>query len=443
MRITKTQSFLALQGLFCVFSFSLLLLACTKKEVAKPIHVPFDPSKPVTIDRFTPESGGVSTQMLIYGSNFGTDTSKIKVFVNGRRAPLIGSTGSILYVLVPSKAGTGDVNVKIGEDANLKEVTAQTAFQYVFRPSVGTLAGFKNERNESSIVDGDIKIAQFEEPYWLCFDNHKNIYLLEEYRGLRFIDSALTTVKTLFRTGNGIGRPRTLAFNPTYDTLYVTNDQWDETGISTVVLTPATGFTKWNALIYNSTTNGGDAHPQTGDFFYNRYKQGQVFQWDRATKTSKELYRVGDNDWEFNIQFAPSGDFAYMVAINRHYILKAHYNRQTRTLESPVHFVGQRSASGYRDGVGTSALFNEPFQGAFDEFDNFYVCDRVNHCIRKITPDGVVTTYAGRPNQPGYTDGALRDAQFDRPVGIIYNKETGTFFVADQINKRIRTITTE
>ncbi|MCH5684706.1 IPT/TIG domain-containing protein [Niabella sp. W65] len=121
--------------------------------------------------------------MVIYGSNFGTDTSLIKVYVNDKRAPLIGSSGSILYVLVPSKAGTGEVKVVMGRGADTKEVKAASPFTYIFRPSVSTLAGFTNERGESSIVDGDIKKAQFEEPYWLCFDQHKNIYLLEESRG--------------------------------------------------------------------------------------------------------------------------------------------------------------------------------------------------------------------------------------------------------------------
>lgn len=439
----KNSGSLICKWVFGLMALMAIVIACRKKDAVEQDRTPFDTSKPVSIERFTPDSGGVSTQMIIYGKNFGTDPAQIKVFINDKPAPVIGTTGTIIYALVPSRAGTGRVKVIVSNGDETKETNSEKNFSYFFKPSVSTLAGFKNERNESSIVDGDIKIAQFEEPYWLSFDNHKNIYLLEEYRGLRFIDSALTNVKTLFRTGNGVSRPRTMAFNPTYDTLYLTNDQWDETGISTVVLTPASGFTKWNALIYNSTTNGGDAHPQTGDFFYNRYKQGQMFQWDRATKTSKELYRIGDNDWEFNIQFAPSGDFAYIVAINRHYILKANYNRITRTLESPVHFVGQRSSAGYQDGVGTSAKFDQPHQGAFDEFDNFYVCDRFNHCIRKITPDGVVTTFAGRPRSYGYTDGALRDAQFDQPSGIIYNKETGTFFIADQKNRRIRTITTE
>lgn len=439
----KRNVLLHFKCLWAVIMALSVLLACNKEGADKEKPVPFDPSKPVTINSFTPDSGGVTTQMVIYGSNFGTDTSLIKVYINDKRAPLIGSSGSILYALVPSKAGTGEVKVVMGSGNDTKEVKATSPFKYIFRPSVSTLAGFTNERGESSIVDGDIKKAQFEEPYWLCFDQHKNIYLLEESRGLRFIDSALTTVKTLFRSGNGLSRVRTLSFNPAWDTLYVTNDQGDDRGISSVVLTPVSGFTRWNALTYSRQCNGGDVQPQTGDYFINSYANGQVYQWDRSAKSLKELYRVGDNQWEFNIQFAPSGNFAYLVAINRHYILKADYNRQTRTLESPVHFVGQRNSSGYQDGVGTAAKFNEPHQGAFDEFDNFYVCDRMNHVIRKITPDGVVTTFAGRPNQYGYTDGALRDARFDRPHGIIYNKDIGTFYIADQKNRRIRVITTE
>ncbi|HMR83119.1 MAG TPA: IPT/TIG domain-containing protein [Niabella sp.] len=428
---------------FFVCCASILLLCCKKKDIdSKPV-VPFDASQPVTIDHFTPDSGGVSTQMLIYGSNFGTDTSFIKVYVNDKRAPLIGSSGSILYVSVPSKAGTGEVKVVMGKGSGTKEIKASAPFNYIFRPSVSTLAGFTNERGEASIVDGDISKAQFEEPYWLTFDQYKNLYLLEEARGLRMIDSALTTVKTLFRSGNGVTRVRTMSFNPAWDTLYITNDQGDDRGISSIVLTPLSGFTRWNALTYSRQCNGGDVQPQTGDFFINSYANGQVYKWDRTAKRLDELYRVGDDRWEFNIQFAPSGDFAYLVSVNRHYILRAEYNRQTRTLESAVHFVGQRDAAGYQDGVGTGAMFREPHQGAFDEFDNFYVCDRMNHCIRKITPDGVVTTFAGRPTQWGYTDGALRDARFDRPHGIAYDKEIGTFYIADQKNRRIRVITTE
>jgi hypothetical protein len=420
----------------------LLICSCSKKSTTEKGSV-YDPSQPVTINRISPDSGGVSTQLVIYGSNFGNDTSLIKVSINGKPAPLVGSNGSAIYVLVPSKAGSGEVKVVVGTGTSTKEATGPVPFRYIFFPRVSTLAGFTDKDGKTAIVDGPIDKAQFEEPYWLCFDEKKNIYLLEEHRGLRFINADRTEVSTKFRTGNGLDRPRTLSFNPTWDTLYITNDQWDWTGLSTAIATRADNFTRWTSLIYSQTTNGGAAQPQTGDYFFNAYSTGAIFKWDRTAKVSKELFRIGDVSWEFNVQFAPSGDFAYIVVVNQHYILKSRYNRQTGELETPVHFVGGRRSAGYRDGVGTDARFDQPHQGAFDENDNFYVCDIYNHCIRKITPEGVVSTFAGRPGKYGYADGALRDAQFDRPMGIIYDQQSGTFYVADQKNRRIRIISTE
>ena len=428
------------RGLPVLTLILLIVCACSKKSVTDK-STPYDPSTPVTISRISPDSGGATTQLMIYGSNFGDDTSQIKVYINGHRAPLIATTGSSLYVLVPSKSGSGDVKVLVGDPA--QEVIAPVGFTYFYYPRVGTLAGFTDKDGKTAIVDGPIDKAQFEEPYWLCLDEDKNIYLLEEYRGLRFINAARTEVSTKFRTGNGMGRPRTLAFNPTWDTLYITNDQDNWTGLSTAVATKATNFTKWSSLIYSQQTNGGDAQPQTGDYFFNAYSTGAIFKWDRAAKVSKELFRIGDVSWEFNVQFAPSGDFAYIVVVNQHYILKSTYNRSTGQLETPVHFVGGRRSRGYKDGVGIDARLDHPMQGAFDENDNFYVCDAENHCIRKITQEGVVSTFAGRPDDRGYTDGALRDAQFSLPRGIIYDQASGTFYIADQVNRRIRSISTE
>ncbi|HEX6426532.1 MAG TPA: IPT/TIG domain-containing protein, partial [Niastella sp.] len=210
------------RGLPVLALILLIVCACSKKSVTDK-GTPYDPSTPVTISRISPESGGASTQLMIYGSNFGNDTALIKVYVNGHRAPLIGTTGSSLYVLVPSKSGSGDVKVLVGDPA--QEVIAPVGFTYFYYPRVSTLAGFTDKAGKTAIVDGPIDKAQFEEPYWLCFDEDKNIYLLEEYRGLRFINAARTEVSTKFRSGNGMGRPRTLAFNPTWDTLYITNDQ--------------------------------------------------------------------------------------------------------------------------------------------------------------------------------------------------------------------------
>ena len=53
----------------------------------------YDPNVPVTVTDFYPDSGGVATQMILNGSNFGTDLNNIQVYFNKKKAAVIGSLG--------------------------------------------------------------------------------------------------------------------------------------------------------------------------------------------------------------------------------------------------------------------------------------------------------------------------------------------------------------
>jgi len=97
-------------------------------------------------------------------------------------------------------------------------------------------------------------------------------------------------------------------------------------------------------------------------------------------------------------------------------------------------------ATGMTDGTGTSARFNQPWGITIDSNDNLYVVDRVNHRIRKITPDAVVTTFAGT-GTAGSTDGAATAATFNNPTGIEIDSN-GDFYIADGGGNRLRKITT-
>ena len=95
------------------------------------------------------------------------------------------------------------------------------------------------------------------------------------------------------------------------------------------------------------------------------------------------------------------------------------------------------SIAGYGDGIGTAALFNFPIGIAIDVMDNLYVADRDNHKIRKITPNGAVTTIAG--STEGFADANGTGAQFNWPTGIAIDTR-GVIYVADSRNHRIRKI---
>ena len=88
---------------------------------------------------------------------------------------------------------------------------------------------------------------------------------------------------------------------------------------------------------------------------------------------------------------------------------------------------------------GLTARFAYPMGSRVDASGNIYVADRTNHTIRKVTPAGNVTTFAGLANTPGTTDGTGSAARFSSPQGIAVDS-AGTVYVADGSNT-IRTIT--
>ena len=100
---------------------------------------------------------------------------------------------------------------------------------------------------------------------------------------------------------------------------------------------------------------------------------------------------------------------------------------------------GQPEIAGSNDGEPFSATFNNPHGIAIGQDGTVYVADRWSHTIRKITIDGMVSTIAGTPGVSGSTDGMGAAALFNEPWGLCVNADDEVL-VADTRNNKIRKI---
>lgn len=150
---------------------------------------------------------------------------------------------------------------------------------------------------------------------------------------------------------------------------------------------------------------------------------------------------LSDNSSSSLIEFSdPFG-----VAINAEgtiYVADAGKNNRIRKI-SPEKLVTTLAGSteGFADGIGAAASFNSPSGLALDTSGNLFVADTGNNRIRKVTPEGQVTTIAG-DGTAGYRDGPTAQAQFNGPIGVAVDK-AGNVYVTDTYNDRIRRISTD
>lgn len=95
---------------------------------------------------------------------------------------------------------------------------------------------------------------------------------------------------------------------------------------------------------------------------------------------------------------------------------------------------------GSQDGTGAGASFNYPWDVAVDANGDMFIADGFNNIIRRITPTGVTTTYVGTAGASGANDGTGAAATFNGATGIAYLESTNELYVADAYNELVRKI---
>ncbi len=123
----------------------------------------------------------------------------------------------------------------------------------------------------------------------------------------------------------------------------------------------------------------------------------------------------------------------YVADMGNHTIRKVTATGAVTTL------AGLAGKPGATNGSGPAARFHYPSAVALDGQGNVYVADSGNHLIRKITPAGEVTTLAGKAETTGYVNGRGGDARFNEPARIIFDGQDA-LIVADKHNQALRKV---
>ncbi len=500
--ITNTLQKLLLGA--CVALAAGFVTSCNDDDKVTDVNVAFDPNKPVVVSDFMPKNAGQYEQILVYGSNFGNDKDRVKLYVGGKEALIVSIVNDKIYGYVPVGAFGSSVEVALldedGEEIS-RGVSAETdPFTYVRKTVVGTLCGYRNVDDSQGELYGDFGITcGFRSEGCMTFDPLYPNLLYIVYDGLNKIDvldlekrdHQLLMSASKFQSE----RLRNCCFSQDGQYMFVSTDRWTPTNKATsvwIVKRNANGTFNDNCtatvIAAYMNCNGAAVHPVNNELYFTSYKNGQLFRMDldwyfkvmngEATDDEgneitewvpysdefggyfTELFKIMDPSYEFNLTIHPTGNYAYLNIINRNYILRTDYDWKLKRFTSPYLVAGKNSwlndnDISWTDAVGGDSRLHRPYQGIFvknpeyagrsDEYD-YYFADCKNFCIRCITPDGVVRTYAGHSpstdnNVWGTEDGDLRTQSRFRDVSALaYDETRETFYVLDHNNRRIRTI---
>jgi hypothetical protein len=426
-----------------IFMYVFSFISCEDKE--KSGGAEYDPSKPVVLTSFYPDSGGIASKVIFDGENFGSEPDKIKVYFNQKRATVVGSSGKRMYAVVPRLPGdTCTVAVVIGNDSAVYD----QKFKYKIAVSVSTIAG----NGTGTFSSGGTLENTTLKPRFLCVDKDDNIFVtLNEGSafGMLKINEMENSVVILGLGANGnIMNPQPPCADKETGIITSANDN-----ISAAYYTfdPQEG---WGMRSRNwvwkdptdlpvNTWKKSMAVCELDGCIYVQHRNGHLVKINPKTREGEVIYKVAEGD-SYGLAFHPHQlnmlyfSYAGGSGVNAHSICCMDINDPEGTFRR----LNSSASPGHRDGDIAIAQFNDPYQIYFDEEGYLYIADRANHCIRRLNPDNIVETILGIPGKSGSTDGGKDEALFNQPTGLGISTD-GSIYVAEWAGNRIRKLAVE
>lgn len=421
----------------CILLCLMTISSCGDKDQ----NSNFDPNVPVEIESFYPDSGGIKTQVILKGVNFGTDTANIRVYFNEKRAAVIGSNGDKMYLLVPRLPGdTCVIKVKIGD----QEIIAKQKFRYKKQYVVTTITG---QPGTEKFAEGTLATATFGHVSYIAVDSDKNIFATQAGGGghiCALINEDDNLVRLMLTGSDNLNAP-TIDQN---GTVYIPEDAGDKfyeldpanlwVPRTRLILHPSLIQQSQGMVDFTLDWKHSFAFCKSDGYIYTRSYTGMLVKFDPVSRVGQLVLQNTLASTDSYLIFSPvNPDLLYIAYAARNCI----YTYNIKTKEHKL-FAGKLGTAGWKDGPVADALFNKPRQIALGGDGSLYIADTENHCIRQITPDGMVTTVVGTAGESGYVDGGPSIAQFNGPKGIAIDKD-GALYIADTGNRCVRKLTIE
>jgi hypothetical protein len=185
---------------------------------------------------------------------------------------------------------------------------------------------------------------------------------------------------------------------------------------------------------YSLATSQLDGFTYTYDF-----NTGTIAKFDPISRKGQFVTRFAEGSSSHGILvFHPVEKHLLYIGVMQKAVI---YTYNTIT-EEFAHYAGTLGVKGWRDGRKEDCYMGTLGQFVFDDNLNLIFADPENNCIRKITPEGIVSTIIGKPTKAGYVDGNPDDAEFDFPNGICIDKDYN-IYIADSKNNCIRKLVIE
>jgi len=451
----NTQILLLLFAVFVSLSFG----SCSDDEEQQA------GSEAVLTD-FYPTSGKKEAMLTLNGENIGASRKNVRVWINGKEVEVINVTQSKINVRVPAKVGSGAIKVQIGE----KEFTYPVEFEYIPDYIVTTFAG----SGLRGYVDGSVETAQFHNMRWLAHDPKEDVlYTLETDFGattprVRRVINGMVEKVVDFKDSHHtvkLNNPRTIEFSMTGDTIFVSNDNGANAANlhAVAILTRSDDFKVIKQYVTSANAgapnlNSTTVNPVDGSLVYYTWG-GKIYRWDNDAQEATMLadvlpiYRTihSINGSYASLRFSPDGKKLYVVSRNDYQgILSADYNMETKVLDGMFKRFAGKGSWGTNDGFGVEAGMDFPSEAAFGPDGNLYLVEVNNHCVRRITPAGEVTLFAGIMRNAGLANGEASTAKFHKPYaftidkyGNMYVGDTNADSDAEKINNLVRKISVE